>query len=173
MTTRWLIFAILVAGTGMVPGVNAQVRPGIRAARQIAEAQRRADAQIERLLRMTPVQRERVLSAMAPDRRQRIEARLAELGHMNDNQRAKLGRQLQSFRDLPVADQQRLRGLAKQLNMMDLPRRRVVRRELLGLRAMADADRQTRLASDEFRRQFSTEERDLLEQLGALRLDNE
>jgi Protein of unknown function (DUF3106) len=169
--------SIWIALVGLLPlgigPVTAQVRPGVRAARQIAEAQRRADAQIERLRRMTPDQRERVLSLLAPERRRRVEARLAELDQMNDDQRARLGRRLQQFRDLPPADRERLRDLAGQLNSMDPPRRQVVRRELLRLRALNNGDRQARLDSPGFRRQYSTEERTLLDQLSLLQLPEE
>jgi Protein of unknown function (DUF3106) len=167
--SRFLLSMALV-GLGVIAPMEAQVRPGVRAARQIAQAERRADAQLERLRRMTPEQRERVLSLLAPERRQRVEARLAELDQMNDDQRARLGRRLQSFREMPVGDQDRLRDLAGQLNRMDPPRRQVLRRELLRLRTMAEAERQMRLESPQFRRLYSTEERSLLEQLGSLAL---
>src|SRR3982751_2493036 len=153
--------------------VEAQVRPGVRAAKQIVQAQRKADAQLERLRLMTPQQRERVLSLMAPERRRRMESRLAAVDQMNDDQRAKLERRLQSFRELPPQDRQNMRALAQQLNQMEQPRRRIVRQELLRLREMNDADRQSRLESDGFRSLYSPEERDLLSKLSALPLPEE
>jgi Protein of unknown function (DUF3106) len=168
-----LLLGMTLLGIGVIAPMAAQVRPGVRAARQIAQAERRADAQIERLRRMSPEQRERVLSLLAPERRQRVEARLAELDQMNDDQRARLGRRLQSFREMPVQDQERLRDLAGQLNRMDPPRRQVLRRELLRLRSMGETERQARLESPQFRRQYSAEERALLERLGALELPEE
>ena len=169
----WRVALVGVLGLLPLMQVEAQVRPGVRAAKEIVQAQRKADLQLERLRRMTPQQRERVLSLMAPERRRRIETRLNELDQMNDAQRERLERRLQSFRELPPAERQNMRSLAQQLNQMGQPRRRIVRQELLRLRGMNDADRQSRLDSDNFRNLYSPEERELLNKLSALPVPEE
>ena len=166
------ILAILFGVLSLVPVVWAQGN-AVVPRRQAAQPQRKADAQLERLRQMTPAQRERVLSLMAPERRRRLEARLAQFDQLNDEERAKLGRRLQSFRELPPEDRQTMRALAGQLNQMDPPRRRVVRQELLRLRALNDTERQSALDSTAFRRRFSADERELLSKLSSLALPEE
>jgi hypothetical protein len=109
------------------------------------------DAQVNRLMKMSPDEREKVLANLPPQRRQALEQRLTKLDQLPPEQRAELDRRFQEFQKLsPV-------------------RRQAVRDELQTLRGLRPAERRTRINSPEFREQYSPEEIQLMRDVWGLR----
>ncbi|MBV8845033.1 MAG: DUF3106 domain-containing protein [Bryobacterales bacterium] len=101
--------------------------------------------QIEQLRKMSPEERQRALSNLPPERRQQVEKQLDRLDKLPPEQRQVLDQRYEKLQSFPP------------------PRQRAVRQELQSLRSMPFAERQARLHSDEFKQQFSPEERELIQ----------
>jgi TolA-binding protein len=100
---------------------------------------------VERLLQMSPEDRERALSQLTPERRQQLEQRLDRLQQLSPDQRQRLQDVYPAFLNLRPARQQALR------------------QEIQELRQMRPALRKDRLNGDA--RDFSPEEMDILRQV--------
>jgi hypothetical protein len=104
---------------------------------------------LQRLSQMTPQQRQKALSRLPPERRERIEQQLNRLDQLPPDQKAKLLQRYDEFQGLPR------------------DRQAAVRAELQALRKMPIPQRRQRLNSPEFQQSFSPEEQRLLrESLG-------
>jgi hypothetical protein len=101
---------------------------------------------VQRLLNMTPEEREKALARLPPERRAQIEQRLNRLAQLPPEQRAELQQRYQEFQSLPK------------------DRQEAVRLELQSLRALPPRLRQRRLNSPGFQREYSPEEQRLLRQ---------
>jgi hypothetical protein len=117
--------------------------------------QQKQDAIVERFLQMSPEERKEALKQLPPARQKLIMQRLQTLELLTDDERRMLRGRLQTFAGL------------------EPNRRKAVRAELQNLRAMSPADRRRRLASDEFQRSFSNEERQLLYDVSGEKPDQE
>jgi hypothetical protein len=100
---------------------------------------------VERLLQMSPEDRERALSRLTPERRQQVEQRLDRLQQLSPEQRQRLQDVYPAFSNLRPARQQ------------------AVRQEIQQLRQMRPVERKDRLNSDAG--DFSPEEIDILRQV--------
>ena len=100
---------------------------------------------VERFLQMSPEDRERALSKLAPERRQQVEERLNRL------------------QQLPPDQIQRLQDVYPAFVALRPARRQVVRDEIQQLRQMRPALRKDRLNADA--RDFSPEEMSILRQV--------
>lgn len=125
---------------GVVPPVMAQARKAPKGIPGPA---------VQRLLNMTPEEREKALARLPPERRAQVEQRLNRLAQLPPEQRAELQQRYQAFQSLPR------------------DRQDAVRLELQSLRALPPRLRQRRLSSPGFQREYSPEEQRLLrESLG-------
>ena len=61
------------------------------------------DAQVNRLMKMSPEEREKVLANLPPQRRENLEKRLNRLDQLPADQKAELDRRFQEFQKLPPA----------------------------------------------------------------------
>jgi hypothetical protein len=123
--------------------------------------------QFERLLSMTPDQRERVIEKLPPQQQERLRARLDQFDHLPPAQKAlRLGLANRYFA-LPPERQQAYQEQVQAFNKLPGPRRRIVAAELQSLWAMPDADRQARLGSEPYKSRFSPEELQMLNTISA------
>lgn len=100
--------------------------------------------QLQRLLDMTPEEREKALADLPPARRRVIENRLNRLDDLTPQQR------------------ERRLNLARRLESLPRERQAAVRQELQALRAMTFAERRARLHSSEFDQTYSPAEQQLI-----------
>jgi hypothetical protein len=148
------LFALACCALALMPALQAQasnkqkqvakpnfkqVLPPATQARAKTPAQI-PDAQVNRLMNMTPEEREKALANLPQQRRQALEQRLARLDQLPPEQRAELDRRFQEFQKLSRVRQQ------------------AVRDELQTLRGMRQPERRARINSPEFREQYSPEE---------------
>jgi hypothetical protein len=120
---------------------------------------------LDRLERMTPEERRRVLDKLPPGRRMRIEEQLRRYENLPPEERARLRRRLGRFRSLPPEKQAAARRLFQDFRELPQDRRRAVRWAALELRRMDEPARRARLDSPGFRREFSAAEQGVIERL--------
>jgi len=130
-----------------------------------AQPARPVGAVLDRLMRMTPAQRQRQLAKMAPERRAQLEKRLEEYDRLPAAQKERLRAQTENFQSLPPDQQQTVRANFRRLNSLPEERRVMVRRVLRQLRAMPEAERNARMNSNQFHKRFSPDEREIMESL--------
>ncbi|MBI3282067.1 MAG: DUF3106 domain-containing protein [Acidobacteria bacterium] len=151
---KWLLTISALAGLLAAPAWAQPRRapaPGLRA--------------FERLRKMPPAQRQRVLEKLPPERRARLEAELENFNRMPAEQRQKLRKQYEEFRQLPPDQQDAARRLFRRFNTLPENRRPVVREEFLRFRTLTPEERRARINSDEFRNKYTRQEQQLLENL--------
>ena len=117
---------------------------------------------MERLSRMTPVERDRLFSKLPSERRSLLEDRLDKYNKMPSEAKQRLREEFNSFQQLPAEKQDEVRKLYKQFSELPEDRRPVLRREIHKLRGLPAERRAQRMASDRFRSEYSESERTLL-----------
>ncbi|SRR5579884_2363494 len=117
---------------------------------------------LERLDRMTPEQRERVLERLPPERRQRVEQQLEQYHNMTPEQRERLQQRYQWFSQLPPERQEAIRKGFQRFQKLPAERQGAVREEVQRLNALPEAEREERMNSDEFRSRFNKREQQII-----------
>ncbi len=126
------------------------------------------DQPISRLENMSPEERRAALDALPPERRQKLENRLSRLQKLSPDQRVQLEERLQRFKNMSPEQQQQVRHVALRIQQLPDHRKAAVRRELKTLRGLPEAERQSRLQSSSWKKQFSPEEQEILRESSAL-----
>ena len=124
---------------------------------------------VEKLSRMTPAQRQRALSKLPPERRDKIEKELDDYNHLSQRERQQLFDRYRNFQELPPQKQEAMRRAFRRLGAVPEDRRVILREEVQRMAGLPDADRRARFNSDEFRNKYSPQEQQLLREFnGAL-----
>jgi hypothetical protein len=166
----WRVFSVLAGGVYLcsflfvasasgqrlkgAPPPKASVQPKQPAAKQPKQGKQQGKMaplpapQLQRLMQMTPEQRERALSRLPPEQRQQVETRL--------NQFEK------QFQRLPPEQQAALQQRYEAFSKLPQDRRTAIRQELQQLRTMTPAQRAERLNSDDAKQSFSSDELSIL-----------
>ena len=118
--------------------------------------------QLDRLMRMSPEQREQLLSRLPPQRRQNIERRLERYSRLSPDQRELLRAQYNWFHNLPPEKQFDLRKAFARFANQPPERQDVMRAELEQLRVMRPPQRWEAMGSPDFRDRFNPNERDII-----------
>jgi hypothetical protein len=118
----------------------------------------RRSAELDRLEQMSPEERQKALDRLPPERRQRVEEGLERYRAMNPENRERL----RNFERMPEEQRDAIRQSFRRMQDLPLGRRAMVRRELQQLRGMSDAERETRMQSESFRRRFDANEQGLI-----------
>jgi hypothetical protein len=119
----------------------------------------------QRLLQMTPEQRDRALEKLPPQQQAQVRQQLQRLDNLPQAEKDRIARQARGLDSLPPP-QRRL--VTQQLNAFNkLPDDRIlpVRRALVTLMRMPEEQREARLNSDAFTHNFSPEEQGILRDL--------
>ncbi|MBI2681542.1 MAG: DUF3106 domain-containing protein [Candidatus Solibacter usitatus] len=147
---RWIIAALSI---WLLVPPSAGAQPGPR------------ETPIERWIRMPPAERQRALAKLPPARRRLIQERIRQYLLLSPEERQALRQRYDRFSDLPPDRQDRARALFREFRALPDDRRHAMRRELQQLRLMSEADRQKRMASEDFRHRFSPSEKLMLQDL--------
>jgi hypothetical protein len=116
----------------------------------------------QRLLQMTPEERERALEKLPPDKQAQLRERLARLDALPQRQKDQMARQARGLDSLPL---EKRKVVVQQLTAFNkLPKDRILpmRQELTRLIKMPEDQRNARLASDDFKKLYSPEEQSIL-----------
>jgi hypothetical protein len=150
MRVRWIIAAMSI-WLLVPPGFSAQKGP--------------KETPIERWIRMPPAERQRALARLPPERRRLIQERIRQYQQLSPEERQALRQRYDRFSELPPDQQNQARALFRQFRALPDDRRRAMQKELQQLRSMPEADRQKRMASEDFRNRFSPSEKLMLQDL--------
>ncbi len=120
---------------------------------------------LDRLERMSPEERRRVLDQLPPGRRAHIEQRLLEYEKLSPAERQRLRRQFRRFRQLPPERQETARRLFLRWRELPPQQRRALGREVARLRLLSDEDRAAVLNGADYRSRFTPDEREMVETL--------
>ncbi len=144
------------------PRRQAPPPPAPKAAAQPAPENRPGQQQVDRLLRMTPAEREKALAALPPTRRQNIERRLGEIEDMPPAQQNRVRNRLELLNSLPPQRQNQVRRSANQFKLLPEERRGLLTQEMQRMSAMPDEERRARMNSEEFRNRYSANEQQMM-----------
>jgi hypothetical protein len=153
---------VFLASLSILPGlVSAQARGG-------------GVNLLERINRMSPAERKRLLDRMPPERRRQMEQRIANLEAISPEQRERVKKDLRFLEQLPPEKQDAARKLFREINTLPPERRTPVRGAINHLRKLPAAEQAEKLDSRVFRRRFSEDERKLIrEAVTTLPVQNE
>lgn len=117
---------------------------------------------LDRLSRMSPEKRERLLENLPPARRRIVNRTLERYQAMPPERRAALVERLRQFDAMTPERQAHLRELLRSLEQLPAERRQEIRSEFARIQRMPDEERLDYTASNAFRQKFSDSERELL-----------
>lgn len=140
-----------------VPAERPQRAPKAGGPKQAAPMPRRT-AELDRLERMTPEQRQKALDRLPPERRERVEKGLERYRAMNPENRERL----RNFERMPEEQRDAMRQSFRRMQDLPVGRRGMVRKELQQLRGMPDSERESRMQSESFRKRFDANEQGLI-----------
>ena len=118
----------------------------------------RRTAELDRLERMAPEQRQKALDRLPPARRQRVEQGLEQYRAMNPENRERL----RNFERLPAEQRDAVRQNFRRIQELPQGRRAQVRKELQQMRGMTESEREVRIQSESFRKRFDANEQGLI-----------
>lgn len=119
----------------------------------------------QRLLQMTPEQRDRILEKLPQAQQDRVRQQLERLDHMSPAEKERIARQAQYIAALEPAQRRVVSQAMSGMNQLPADRRGPVRKELLALVNSSEEDRDARLKSEEFKKKFSPDEQKILTDL--------
>jgi hypothetical protein len=159
--------AALGLAIGLIPNyAHAQTRrapAGARAIPGVRQPRGAAPNQLfERLSKMPPAQRQKMLQNLPPERRQQLEDRLSKYNELSPSQKQQLADRYESFQKLPPERQEELRKMFRRFNSLPPERQGTLREEVQELYRMSESDRRSRMNSDEFRNKFNQQEQAVL-----------
>jgi hypothetical protein len=123
--------------------------------------------QFERLLSMTPDQRDRVIEKLPPQQQERLRVRLDQFDRLPPAQKAWRLELANRYFALPPERQQAFTEQVQAYNKLAGPRKRVLNEELRALWALPPADRQAKLSDEAYKSRFSPEELQILSTISA------
>lgn len=129
---------------------------------------RRGASGLEQFRKMGPEERRRLLENIPPERRKQIQERLDRYEKMPPAEKALLERRYERFRALSPDKQESLRRTWRRFMEFPAERRAELRQEWPVLRGMTKEERDAWMSSEEFRARYSSEEREVLEELSGL-----
>lgn len=120
---------------------------------------------VERLLRMSPEQRERALEKLPPAQQERIRRRLQQFDSLPQAEKDRQLLRADQLWSLPADKQQLVRQQMQWVRQLPEDRRQLLQRAYRQLSRMPDEARRARLASDEFKGRFTPAEQQALADL--------
>lgn len=117
---------------------------------------------LDRLSRMTPDERNRLLGKLPPPRRSMVERNLRRFEEMPAGRRAALTQRLRQLEQMTPERQAQMRELLRSMAQLPEGRRRELQGEFTRIKRMSDEDRLDYTSSNAFQQKFSEAERDLI-----------
>ena len=136
--------------------------PTVAPARGNAASPEDPQKQLERIMNMNPVQRQKWLESLPPQRRENIERRLTEYQRTPPAERNLLARRAAMLQSLPPQRQNQVRRSLKQFEDTPEERQGQMRRELSKMAPMSDEDRRAYMNTEEFRNKYSPTEQQIM-----------
>jgi polyhydroxyalkanoate synthesis regulator phasin len=165
MRVRFTIIVLFVAAMS-VPAWAQKKGPLMRGSRIVRPNPKRAPNLLDRMRKMSPDERRRMMEDLPQDRKKAIEEGLERYDQMSPDERRKLGHQYELFQQMSQERREQLRRFYRRFNDLEEERRPLVREEFQSLQAMTAEQRRSRINSDEFRNKYTGAEQQLLSDMG-------
>ncbi len=123
---------------------------------------------LERLLKLTPEQRNKALSSLPSPRRTQILAKLDNYQKIPPKQRAKLLDQYQRMQKLPPQKRAEVRAALQKFKDMPDPRHKQIQTQINQMSNLSDADRSALMNSEEFRSKYTPAEQQMIGNISLL-----
>lgn len=121
---------------------------------------------VQRMAQMTPEQRERILEQLPPQRQEQVRKQLEKFDNLPPAAKERLSRAYQALMALPPEKQRMIDQAIRGLNGLPADRKSgPVPKELRSLLAMSPDERAARIASDDFKKNYSPDEQRILSDL--------
>lgn len=156
----WIALAIPLAGARGPRSLGA-AHPGSRPLKP-------AETPIDEFERMPPKQQQRSLDRLPPGQRQKLQQRIDKFNQLPAEQRQTLRNLYGRLHALPPERQNAVRNAINRFSEQPPERQQALRAELRRLAALPEQDRQSRMASREFKSQFSGKEQGILRDMSPL-----
>ncbi len=114
---------------------------------------------------MSPEQQQRALERLPPGQRQKLQERLQRFNQLPPEQQRTLRNLYNRLHQLPANQQESVRKAIDRFSKQAPDRQQAVRDELRAIAALPEHDRKTRMASPEFRNQFSRREQGIVKDM--------
>jgi len=128
--------------------------------------------QLDRIRKMTPAERRRLMERLPPERQKAIADRLERFQQLTPEEREQLRHQYELFERLPQERREAMRRLYQRFNSLSEERRPLLREEFQSLQALSVEERQARMNSDEFRNKYTAAEQQLLSDMSKILPEN-
>lgn len=147
---------------------NAPPKPPAPGQRKQPDAPSASPQYLDRLLRLTPEQRNKALSSLPPPRRAQILAKLEDYQKLSPQQRQRELDLLQRLQQLPPQKRAQVRNSLRQFQTVPHPRHRQIQQQINQMAGLTDADRSALMNSEEFRSKYTPTEQRIIEDLSFL-----
>ncbi len=117
---------------------------------------------VQRMMTMSPEQRERVLEKLPPAQQANIRQRLENFDKLPPAEKNRQLQMLNAYNSLPAEKQELLNRQLRAFNSVPDDRRKVLLKEMAQLRQLPDSERQARLNSEDSKSKFSPSELQML-----------
>jgi hypothetical protein len=118
--------------------------------------------------RMSPEERQKALAKLPPERRKKIEEQLNQYKNLTPSEKRDLRSRYQGFNQLSPEKQSQARRVYQQFGKLPADRQGTVRSEFENLRSMPEAERTSRLNSEDFRSKYNNNEQGILRNFSGL-----
>lgn len=125
-------------------------------------------APIDRVLKMSPEERERWLSTLPPEKRQNIERQLDAVRKLPQTLQNRRLLQAQMLQSLPPQRQNQVRRSINQFSQLPDDRKALINRELQKISPLSDEDRRAYMNTEEFRNRYSANEQQIMGNLSEI-----
>ena len=167
-----LTSAVLALSLLTVSPLTAQGRRGMGMGRRPPARPERAQkgprTPVDEFLRMPPEEQRKALDRLPPDQRERLQKRLDAFKQLPPEQRSNLGEQYRRLSELPPERQEVVRSAFKRFGNQPPERQQAMRQELRQLSGLSPEERQARLQSPEFQGNFNHHEQQIIKDMSNL-----
>ena len=127
-----------------------------------------AKTPIDEFMRMSPAEQQRALNRLPPAQRRRLQERLERFNQLPRGQQQTLRNMYDRLNQLPPERQQAVRKSLNQFSQQPPDRRQAMRQELRNMAPLEPQEREGRMASAEFREEFSEKEQRIVRDMSGL-----
>jgi phage-related protein len=149
------------------PNVSAKPLPP-SASKKSPEAPSASPQYLDRLLKLTPEQRNKALGSLPPQRRALILSKLEDYQKLPPELRQRELDRLQRLQQLPPQKRAQVRNSLRQFQAVPQPRHRQMQQQINQLAALPEPDRRALMNSEEFRSKYTPAEQQIIEDVSLL-----
>jgi hypothetical protein len=139
-----------------------------RAGRVSIDESHPGEQAFDKLMRMTPAEREKALRSVPEARRQDIEQRIQQIQKLPPVQQSRVRAQLEKLNSLPPDKQEDVRRSLRQLRDMPEDRKAAIAEELQRMAALPEDQRRAQMKTKEFRNRYSRDEQRIVKDLSPI-----